>query len=919
MGSQRLILVDGSGYIFRAFYALPPMSREDGTPVNAVFGFTSMLLKLSEDMEGENILVVFDAARTTFRNAIYKEYKANRSEPPEELVPQFDLIKKATTAIGLKSLEVENYEADDIIATYVKIAKKENIETLVISSDKDLMQLIQDGVSLYDPMKNIKIGPEAVLEKFGVSPDKVIDVQALAGDSSDNVPGVPGIGVKTASQLINEYGSLEKLLDNASSIKQEKRRESLLNNAELAIVSKKLVSLFSDVPIPYKISDLKWTPRNDDNLLAFLKENNFKRLENRYFDPEQAGNSQPESKNIEQNYNLITKLSDLQNLIDECIKCGVIAVDTETDSINAVQANLVGVSISTKPGTAYYIPLRHIENSVPLLIDEKLDQKDKIEQINFDSAINLLKKILEDPSIIKVGHNIKYDMLVFSQKRNGSINLYPVHDTMCMSYVNDANRYSHKLDSLAKDFFDHETIKYDDVCGRGAKQVTFDKIHPNDVLNYAAEDADFCLRIFLALKEELFISKLNSVYERIERPLINVIANMEKEGILIDKSTLNALSIEFQDKLTLLQKKIYELCGEEFNIASPKQLGEILFEKLNLPQDKKSKTGNYSTSISVLEGLSTKGFEIADLIIEWRTLSKLKSTYTDALQESINKQTKRVHTSYSMASASTGRLASTNPNLQNIPIRTSDGRRIREAFIARDGYKLISADYSQIELRLMAHAANETEMIKAFNENVDIHSQTASKVFGIPIEDLDSDIRRSAKAINFGIIYGISAFGLSKQLSCSQSEAKNFIESYFDQFPKIKSYMDAMIENAKMKGYVETFFGRRIPIKGINSKNFQERSFAERQSINAPIQGSAADIIKRAMIKIYNVFQEKNIESKMLLQVHDELVFECPKDEINTVSNLIKKEMEQANLPLFPLNIPIVVDFGEADNWSEAH
>ena len=919
MGSQRLILVDGSGYIFRAFYALPPMSREDGTPVNAVFGFTSMLLKLSEDMEGENILVVFDAARTTFRNAIYKEYKANRSEPPEELVPQFDLIKKATTAIGLKSLEVENYEADDIIATYVKIAKKENIETLVISSDKDLMQLIQDGVSLYDPMKNIKIGPEAVLEKFGVSPDKVIDVQALAGDSSDNVPGVPGIGVKTASQLINEYGSLEKLLDNASSIKQEKRRESLLNNAELAIVSKKLVSLFSDVPIPYKISDLKWTPRNDDNLLAFLKENNFKRLENRYFDLEQAGNSQPESKNIEQNYNLITKLSDLQNLIDECIKCGVIAVDTETDSINAVQANLVGVSISTKPGTAYYIPLRHIENSLPLLIDEKLDQKDKIEQINFDSAINLLKKILQDPSIIKVGHNIKFDMLVFSQKRNGSINLYPVHDTMCMSYVNDANRYSHKLDSLAKDFFDHETIKYDDVCGRGAKQVTFDKIHPNDVLNYAAEDADFCLRIFLALKEELFISKLNSVYERIERPLINVIANMEKEGILIDKSTLNALSIEFQDKLTLLQKKIYELCGEEFNIASPKQLGEILFEKLNLPQDKKSKTGNYSTSISVLEGLSTKGFEIADLIIEWRTLSKLKSTYTDALQESINKQTKRVHTSYSMASASTGRLASTNPNLQNIPIRTSDGRRIREAFIAKDGYKLISADYSQIELRLMAHAANETEMIKAFNENVDIHAQTASKVFGIPIEDLDSETRRSAKAINFGIIYGISSFGLSKQLSCSQSEAKNFIESYFDQFPKIKIYMDAMIENAKMKGYVETFFGRRIPIKGINSKNFQERSFAERQSINAPIQGSAADIIKRAMIKIHNVFQEKNIESKMLLQVHDELVFECPKDEINTVSNLIKKEMEQANLPLFPLNIPIVVDFGEADNWSEAH
>ena len=919
MDSQRLILVDGSGYIFRAFYALPPMSRGDGTPVNAVFGFTSMLLKLSEDMEGENILVVFDAARTTFRNTIYKEYKANRSEPPEELVPQFDLIKEATTAIGLKSLEVENYEADDIIATYAKIAKKENIETLIISSDKDLMQLIQDGVSLHDPMKNIKIGPEAVLEKFGVTPDKVIDVQALAGDSSDNVPGVPGIGVKTASQLINEFGSLENLLDNASSIKQEKRRESLLNNAELARISKKLVSLFSDVPIPYKISDLKWKPRNNENLLIFLKENNFKRLENRYFNTEQAGNSQPENISIEQNYNLITKLPDLQNLINECIKCGVIAVDTETDSINAVQANLVGISISTKQGTAYYIPLRHIENSAPLLIDEKIDQKDKIEQVNFDTAIKLFKKILEDPSITKVGHNIKYDMLVFSQKKNGSINLFPVHDTMCMSYVADANRYSHKLDSLAKDFFDYETIKYDDVCGKGAKQVTFDKIHPNDVLNYAAEDADFCLRIFAVLKEELFILKLNSVYERIERPLINVIADMEKEGILIDKSVLKALSNEFQDKLTLLQMKIFEICGEEFNISSPKQLGEILFEKLNLPHDKKSKTGNYSTSISVLEGLSSKGFQIADLTIEWRALSKLKSTYTDALQESIYKETKRVHTSYSMASASTGRLASTNPNLQNIPIRTSDGRRIRESFISKEGFKLVSADYSQIELRLMAHAADETEMIKAFNEDIDIHSQTASKVFGIPIKDLDSEIRRSAKAINFGIIYGISAFGLSKQLSCSQSEAKSFIESYFDQFPKIKSYMEAMIENAKMKGYVETFFGRRIPIKGINSKNFQERSFAERQSINAPIQGSAADIIKRAMIKIHNVFQEKKIESKMLLQVHDELVFECPKNEINYASKLIKKEMEQANLPLFPLNVPIVVDFGEADNWSEAH
>ena len=920
MSKNRLILVDGSGYIFRAFYALPPMSRSDGVPVNAVFGFTSMLLKLSEDMKGEMILVVFDAARTTFRNDIYKEYKANRSDPPEELIPQFSLIREATKALGLKYLEVENYEADDIIATYVKIAKKDNIETVIISSDKDLMQLIQDGVSLLDPMKNITIGPEGVLEKFGVTPDKVIDVQALAGDSSDNVPGVPGIGVKTAAQLINEYGNLDSLLDSAHLIKQNKRRETLVNNAKLARISKRLVTLYSEVPLPYKISDLNWSARNDGALLNFLKENNFKRLESKIFDSEdEAITNINKNEKIEKKYKLIIKTKDLEDLIEVCRNLEEIAIDTETDSLNAVEANLVGVSIAIKPGHSYYIPLRHKETQDLSLLDNENGNSSDVVQIEFETAVKLLKEIFEDPSIVKIGHNIKYDYLVLSHIKNGSINLYPVHDTMCMSYVVDANRFSHKLDNLAKEFFEYETIKYENICGKGAKQVTFDKIHPNEALDYAAEDADVCLRLYNALKIDLFSSKLNTVYERIERPLIPVISSMEKEGILIDKSTLNSLSIEFQEKLNKLQKNIFDFCDEEFNIASPKQLGEILFGKLNLPEDKKSKSGKHSTSISVLDDLSIKGFKIADLIIEWRGLAKLKSTYTDALQKNINFETKRVHTSFSMASASTGRLASSNPNLQNIPIRTLDGRRIREAFISKEGHKIFSADYSQIELRLIAHAANEIDMINSFKENIDIHSQTASKVFGIPLEDLNSETRRKAKAINFGIIYGISAFGLSKQLSCSKKEAKDFIESYFSQFPKIRDYMDEMITKAKINGYVETFFGRRIPIRGINSKNFQERSFAERQSINAPIQGSAADIIKRAMIKIHNVFLLKNIKSKMLLQVHDELVFECPEDEVKKVSEIVKLEMEKAHLPICELNVPVIVDFGEDRNWSAAH
>ena len=923
MSSKRLVLIDGSGYIFRAFYALPPMSRSDGTPVNAVFGFTSMLLKLSEDMSGDHLLVVFDAARKTFRNEIYKDYKANRSEPPDELIPQFSLIRDSTDALGLVSLEIEGFEADDIIASFVKLAKEINMESLIVSSDKDLMQLVQNGVSLHDPMKNIDIGSNQVFEKFGVTPDKVVDVQALAGDASDNVPGVPGIGIKTAALLINQFGSLESLLKNTSNIPQNKRRESLINNAEMARISKLLVKLDQDVPLPISIKDLEWKERDNDVLLKFLRENNFKRLESKIISSSVSKNQLNEEKEIEINYELITDIKRLNFWVNEAKRIGLIAVDTETTSLDAVQAKLVGVSIALYAGKACYIPLRHIINNgneQELFLNEnKLSTESLIEQIPVEIVLPILKDLFEDCSVLKIGHNIKYDMLVLKQPDNGMININSFHDTMCMSYVIDASRFNHKLDTLSLDILNYTTIKFEEVCGKGSKQIKFDCVNLQDALTYAAEDADVCLRLYERFKNELFENKLNTVYETLERSLIEVLVNMEAEGILLDKSILNKLSIEFSEKLNDLEKEIFSISSCEFNIASPKQLGEVLFDKMNIPGGKKTKSGGYGTSANILEELSSDGYEVASKIIDWRGLAKLKSTYTDALQKSINPKLGRVHTSYSMASASTGRLASTNPNLQNIPIRTSDGKRIRGAFISKSGNKLLSADYSQIELRLIAHAANEEAMIEAFISRKDIHAETASQVFNVPLEEIDNEMRRRAKAINFGIIYGISPFGLSKQLRCSLTESKQFIESYFERFPKIKTFMSDMIQQAKVSGYVETFFGRKIPINGINSKNFSERSFAERQAINAPIQGSAADIIKRAMICINkNILAEKWV-SKMLLQVHDELVFECPDNELDKMVLFVKNQMENAHLPLCNLLVPLTVDCGTGLTWAEAH
>ena len=915
--SNRLVLVDGSGYIFRAFHALPPMSRSDGTPVNAVFGYTSMLLKLSEDMAGDHMLVVFDAARKTFRNNIYKEYKANRSDPPEELIPQFELIREATKALGIKSLEIEGFEADDIIASYCKLANTQNIETLIVSSDKDLMQLVKKNVSLLDPMKNIKIGINEVKEKFGVLPSKVIDVQSLAGDSSDNIPGVPGIGVKTAALLINEFGDLDSLLENANQISQNKRRENLIQFAEMARISRQLVTLVDNISLPISIKELTWKERNSESLIKFLRENNFKRLESKF----QSNEKKSDNLEIKTKYELINDIVDLQNWLNRCKEVGLIGVDTETNSLDPMKAKLVGVSLAIAPGDACYIPLRHSynEKSRELFEQDQNNNQGIIKQLSLKEALPLIKELFEDQSVLKVGHNIKYDKLVLLQIENGEINIEPADDTMCLSYVINAGRFSHKLDNLILDKLQHQTIKYEEICGKGSKQITFDMVHPELALNYAAEDADYCLRIYKILKAELFESKLFTVYETLEKPLINVLVNMEHEGILIDSKVLNSLSKEFSKRLNDLEEKIFEISKEKFNIASPKQLGEILFERLNLPGGKKTKSGSYGTSISILEDLSLNGFDIATKIIEWRGLSKLKSTYTDALQESINKKTKRVHTSYSMSSASTGRLSSSNPNIQNIPIRTSDGRRIREAFISKKGTKLLSADYSQIELRLVAHVAKEEAMLTAFKDGKDIHAETASQVFKIPLQDLDIEMRRSAKAINFGIIYGISPFGLSKQLGCSQNESKNFIDAYFEQFPKIKTYMEEEKEKAKSLGYVETLFGRKIPIRGINSKIFSERGFAERQAINAPIQGSAADIIKRAMIRLNQKLIFSEFSSRMLLQVHDELVFECPEDEIINLKEIIIHEMENAHKPVCELSVPLIVDCGVGLSWSESH
>ena len=941
---EQLVLIDGSGYIFRAFHALPMMMSPEGVPVNAVFGFTKMLMKLMDDLQPSHVLVIFDAGRVTFRNDIYPEYKQNRTDPPDELVPQFSLVRDATEAMSLPVTELPGFEADDLIASYAKMAHESGTDCLIVSSDKDLMQLVRPGVTMLDPMKQRRISDAEVVEKFGVLPNRVVDVQSLAGDSTDNVPGVPGIGIKTAAELINQFGDLDSLLAGAETIKQPKRRENLVNFAEQARISRELVRLKDDVPLDNNIASLVRPYRDIDRLSAFLSGQGFNSLlasigaKNAASQKTAPTSGKPDSASpfgailpphVEApSYELVTTTDALSRWIDEARSQGFIAIDTETTSLNASSASLVGVALATAPGKACYIPLRHVapasegaaQGGLDFAGDAEVAETVMLEQMDEAEALSLLRGLCADPSILKIGHNLKYDAHVLSLEQNGGLSLTPVDDTMCLSYVLDAGRTErHGLDYLALSLLDIQTIKYQDVCGKGAKQISFAEVSPEAACTYASEDADITLRLWTMLKPRLAREGMSSVYERLERPLIPILAHMEAAGIKVDTQLLHGLSQDFAGRIQILEGEIHQLAGETFNIASPKQLGEILFEKLGYEGGKKSKTGAFSTGADILEDMAENGVEIARKVLDYRQLAKLKSTYTDALMASVNNRTGRVHTSFSMVGASTGRLSSSDPNLQNIPIRTQEGRQIRGAFIARPGCKLISADYSQIELRLVAHVAQEKTMLEAFRNGVDIHAQTASEVFGVPLDQMDAETRRRSKAINFGIVYGISAFGLSRQLSIPQSEARDYIATYLDRFPGIRTYMNDAREFAREHLYVETLFGRRIHIEQIGASNQAMRGFSERQAINAPIQGSAADIIKRAMICLPAELAAQGLAADMLLQVHDELIFEVPEEQAEQSVQLIKSVMENAASPVVQLSVPLVVDAGIADSWSEAH
>ncbi len=912
--TDHFYLVDGSGYIFRAYYALPPLSRKsDGLPTGAVSGFCSMLFKLLEDVRSDDsknkpthFAVIFDSARKNFRNEIYKEYKANRAEAPEDLAPQFEYIRKSVQAFNLPSIELLNYEADDLIATYSKKITEAGAKVTVISSDKDLMQLVSNKIRLFDPMKNKVIGEKEVLEKFGVKPEQVIDVQSLAGDSSDNIPGVPGIGIKTASELINKYKNLNNLLEKASEIKQNKRRETLLANKEKALLSKKLVTLKEDVPIKYNPQEFVIKKIDKDRLYTFLREMEFNRLLSQAisFYGEPGGkrlSADVKSKKIDtKKYKNILKEKDLDKLIEDLNQKSTISVDTETSSLNPQEANLIGISTSYAPNLSFYIPVGH---------------KD-IDNLNKDLVLSKLKPILEDPSIKKVGQNIKYDYIIF--KKNG-IELTSIEDTMLLSYTLDAGNNRHNMDTLSELHLGHKTISYKDLVGSGKKQLNFSDVGIEQATEYAAEDADITLRLYEILSQRVENEKLGKVYEVFEKPMIKILSKLETQGIKVDDKYLKALSKKFETRLTKIEKEIYKISGKKFNIGSPKQLGEIIYNDLKIAKLKKTKKGSLATSAKILEDLALTGHKFPNLVLEWRQVSKLKSTYTDALQDHISEKTRRVHTSFLLAATNTGRLASSDPNLQNIPIKTSDGKEIRKAFIAEKNNILISADYNQIEMRILADMADVKELKKAFKNNQDIHSLTASQVFDLPIDKISNEQRRKAKAINFGIIYGITQYGLAKQISVTNEEAQEFINSYFKKFPEIKDYMRTTVKTCRKLGYVSNIFGRRIHLKGINDKNFSVRSFQERAAINAPIQGSAADIIRLAMIKIDNIFGEKR-KAKMLLQIHDELIFECLKNDENSVKKIIKDAMESVSTSEHHMfSIPLEVSINSGNNWGEAH
>ena len=961
---KHLFLIDGSGFIFRAFHALPVagFTRSDGTPTNAVFGFTNMLLSTIEDIQSRNgggcaVAVVFDAARKTFRNDIYPDYKANRDAPPPELVPQFDIIKEAPRAFNLPSLEMPGYEADDLIATYARQAVEQGLDVTIVSSDKDLMQLVGGSVLMFDPMKNREIGPDQVREKFGVGPDRVVDVQALAGDASDNVPGVPGIGVKTAAQLINEYGDLDTLLARAGEIMQPKRREKLTDHAEDARISRQLVTLRDDVPLEEPLENLAFHPLEPGKLLAFLHQQEFRRIiarvERGYgrgngdtAEPALTSGETPPKKETSEkkthraathktigatrDYVLVRDEAALLDWIARAQKAGHVAVDTETTSLDPMTAQLVGVSLAIEPGAACYVPLAHrtaaAQGSLDLG-DGEDGKKDKgggkggkdglmADQIPHDKALALLAPLLENPSILKIGHNLKYDQAVFA---NYGVTVTPVDDTMLLSYVLECGLHGHGMDELAETELGLTTTKFKDVAGSGKSQVTFDLVELDTARDYAAEDADVTLQLYRAFKPRLAVEHMTALYETVERPLIPVLVAMEREGVRVDKDELERLSRDFATRLETLETEIHSLAGHEFAVGSPKQLGEVLFDEMGLPGSKKGKSGAYATGAEILEELAALGHDLPGRVLDWRQLAKLKSTYADALVREINPKTGRVHTSFSMAATSTGRLASSDPNLQNIPVRTEEGRHIRRAFVAAAGHKLLSVDYSQIELRLLAHVAGISVLKEAFAEGVDIHALTASQVFGVALKDMDGETRHRAKAINFGIIYGISPFGLARQLGITLGDAKAYMEAYFENYPGIRDYMEEMKSFCRKHGFVTTLFGRKCHIPEIASKNPARRNFAERAAINAPLQGAAADIIKRAMIRMHDALNRSNLKTRMLLQVHDELLFEVPEKEVDKATELAREVMEGACSPALTLSVPLVAEAGAAANWADAH
>ncbi|MDA0995726.1 MAG: DNA polymerase I [Proteobacteria bacterium] len=931
---KHIYLIDGSGYIFRAYYALPPLTRKsDGLPVGAVSGFCNMLYKFLEEARSldkedrpTHLAVIFDSARKNFRNDIYKDYKANRHDTPEDLIPQFEYIRKAVTAFNIPSIELLNYEADDLIATYKEQASKKNIKVTIISSDKDLMQLVDDNTFMFDAMKEHYIGKEEVKEKFGVYPEKVIDVQSLAGDSSDNIPGVPGIGIKTAAELINQFGSLENLLENASTIKQPKRRQALLDNREKAFISKQLVTLKRDVPVTNELDEFILKPLNLDKILTFLKEMEFTRLFSRLeenhgsFVNEKTSTLKNETKtepkkkiistspidSSENKFSLVINIQELEKILSKADERGLFAIDTETNSLDTMVADLVGISLSFKIGEAFYIPLAH-KNKLDPLVKKQLNSKD---------VLAIIKPYLEDSTIKKIGQNIKYDYRIFLKY---GIKMNSMEDTMLMSYALDAGKNRHNMDLLSEIHLQHKTISFKDVAGIGKAQVTFDLVDIEQAKNYACEDADVTLRLYEFFEQRLFGENVLNVYENLEKPLIKILSSMENNGIKIDQTILGKLSKKFEIEIQNLEKKIFKISGEEFNIASPKQLGDIIYDKLKIAGTKKTKKGNLATNVSVLENLADQGHEFPKLILNWRQKSKLKNTYTDTLPTYINNKTKRVHTSFLLAATTTGRLASANPNLQNIPIKNIEGKEIRSAFISEKNSNLISADYSQIEMRILSHMGDVTELKKAFLNKEDIHNLTASQIFGVSIHDVDEDMRRKAKAINFGIIYGISSYGLAKQISVSNTEAESFLRSYFTKFPEIKEFMNETIKFCRKNGYVKTLFDRKCHFPNINDKNHTLRTFQERACINAPIQGTAADVLRLAMIKIDNKIEEKNINANLLIQVHDELLLECQEKDVVNVQKQVSYEMEHASEPLLKFSIPLTVDIKSGKNWSEAH